>query len=107
MDNNNFKILTIDDKHENHEIFKVQINELFPDALIFTALDGKSGLELACTKKTDVILLDIFIEIEGGFEFLKKLKQDNDIADIPVILLVSDTVDVEHRKKALELGADG
>jgi len=69
-----------------------------------SALDGEVGLRLAETQKPDLILLDLILPRVHGFEVLKKLKEDKETKDIPVIVLTNleGLGDVE---KAIELGA--
>jgi len=72
---------------------------------LISALDGKIGLELAKgEKRPDLILLDLILPKVNGFEVLRKLKEDPETKDIPVIVLTNleSTGDIE---KALELGA--
>ena len=71
---------------------------------IFSALDGAEGLEIAKKEKPDLILLDLILPKKDGFEVLQELKADNDLKNIPVIILTNleGTGDVE---KAINLGA--
>lgn len=68
------------------------------------ALDGETGLKLAKKEKPDLILLDLILPKIHGFQVLKKLKEDPETKEIPIIILTNleDMGDVE---KALELGA--
>ena len=71
---------------------------------ILSAVDGEEGLRLTKTAKPDLILLDLILPKVHGFEVLKRLKDDSETKDIPVIVLTNleGTGDIE---KALELGA--
>ena len=71
---------------------------------ILNAGDGEEGLELARKEKPNLILLDLILPKKDGFEVLKELKADENMKDIPVIVLTNleGMGDVE---KALELGA--
>jgi len=71
---------------------------------VISALDGQIGLELAKKEKPDLILLDLILPKLHGFEVLKKLDEDPETKEIPVIVLTNleGMGDVE---KALELGA--
>lgn len=53
---------------------------------VFMANDGVNGLQLAAEKMPDLILLDLVMPILGGFEVLKKLKDDPKLKDISVII---------------------
>lgn len=69
-----------------------------------SALNGEIGLRLAETKKPDLILLDLILPRLNGFEVLKKLKEEKETKDIPIIVLTNleGMGDVE---RAIELGA--
>ena len=69
-----------------------------------SALDGEIGLNLAKMKKPDLILLDLILPKLNGFEVLKKLKEDSETNDIPVIVLTN-LEGMEDIDKVLELGA--
>jgi len=71
---------------------------------ITPALDGEIGLRLAKTKKPDLILLDLILPKMHGFEVLKKLKEDKETKDIPVIVLTN-LEGIGDVEKAIELGA--
>lgn len=66
--------------------------------------NGEIGLSDAKKKKPNIILLDILLPKMDGFTVLKNLKSDDEVKDIPVILLTNlgQKDDVE---KGLELGA--
>ncbi|MFH0852270.1 MAG: response regulator [bacterium] len=69
-----------------------------------SALDGQSGLALVGRIKPDLVLLDLILPKMDGFEVLKKLKENPETSDIPVIVLTNleSPQDIE---KALSGGA--
>ena len=69
-----------------------------------SALDGESGLRLAKDKKPDLILLDLILPKLHGFEVLKKLKEDPETKEIPIVILTN-LEGIRDVEKALELGA--
>lgn len=72
---------------------------------VIQAENGKDGLALAKKEVPDIILLDIILPKMDGFTVLKKLKEDKNLADIPVVLLTNLGQDGDV-KKGLELGAN-
>ncbi|PIS05456.1 MAG: response regulator [Candidatus Buchananbacteria bacterium CG10_big_fil_rev_8_21_14_0_10_42_9] len=68
------------------------------------ALEIKEGFNKAKKSQPNLILLDILLSGENGFDLLKKLKADIQTKDIPVIIL-SNLGQEREIKKALELGA--
>ena len=71
---------------------------------IISAIDGEVGLRLAQEKKPDLIILDLVLPKMHGFDVLKKLKENTETENIPVIVLTN-LEGVEDIDKAIELGA--
>lgn len=71
---------------------------------VVSAYDGETGLAMTKSEKPDLILLDLILPKLHGFDVLKKVKEDPETRDIPLIVLTNleGMGDVE---KALELGA--
>ena len=71
---------------------------------VISALNGETGLNLTKKMKPDLVLLDLILPKKDGFEVLQDIKKDEEIKDIPVIILTNleGSTDVE---KALALGA--
>lgn len=70
---------------------------------ILTANGGKEAREYALKHKPDMILLDILMPEEDGFETCMHLKEDPTTADIPVIFISSAT-DSASKIKGLSIG---
>lgn len=100
------KILSIDDNQDNLVSIKALIREAFPEALVFEALSGQKGLELAASEAPDVILLDIVMPGMDGFEVCRRLKADSMLSEIPVVFVTAIKDDKESRITALDVGAD-
>ncbi len=71
---------------------------------VFSALDGKTGLDLVQKEKPDLILLDLILPKMNGFEVLEELKSKEETKNIPVIILTNLERN-EDINRALELGA--
>ena len=56
---------------------------------VSVAENGEEGLADAKKKKPDIILLDILLPKLDGFRVLEKLKADDELKNIPVILLTN------------------
>ena len=79
-----FRILVIDDDKTAREIMRVMLAKEGYD--VITAADGKAGLDLARKFNPSVITLDMIMPGLDGWDFLKELKADDELADIPVIM---------------------
>ncbi len=56
---------------------------------VYGAKNGAETLDLAKKVSPDVILLDIIMPMADGFSVLKKIKEDKNLKDVPVILLTN------------------
>jgi len=52
-----------------------------------SAVDGKEGLEVARRDKPSLIVLDVMMPKESGISMYRDLKTDQQLKDIPVIML--------------------
>jgi len=101
------KILAIDDNSDNLISLKAILMDAFPDSVVFTALSGLNGIELATTENPDVILIDVLMPDMDGFEVCSRLKKEEHLSDIPVIFITASKGDGTQRIKALEAGGEG
>jgi len=66
--------------------------------------DGIEALALMDSERFDAVILDVNMPRMNGLEFLEKIKNDENYAAIPVIMLTTEGQD-EDRDKAMALGA--
>lgn len=66
--------------------------------------DGVEGLEKVKSFKPDLILLDLLMPKMDGMEMLKKLRENDETKNIPVVILTN-LSDYERISEALALGA--
>ena len=67
------------------------------------AEDGQKGMEMVRQDKPDLILLDIVMPKMGGFEVMEELNKDEELKDIPIIIISNSGQPVEL-DRAKELG---
>jgi DNA-binding response OmpR family regulator len=80
------KILVVDDDPVFVEAIKTVLETRYE---VITAQDGDEGLLKARQERPALILLDIIMPTKDGFHVCKELKQDTELAGIPVIILTS------------------
>ncbi len=98
----NFKILVIDDEAD---ILAFLCNELRKHYTVASATNGSEGLQIALTRQPDLIICDVMMPGMDGYEFVKQLKHNPNVCDIPVILLTAKST-VQDRVTGLNRGAD-
>lgn len=79
----NKKILIVDDNDANLELLEAYLTDYKFDVL--KAINGSDALEIAAKQKPGLVIVDILMPGIDGFEFTKRLKQQNDLKNIPVI----------------------
>ena len=72
---------------------------------VVTAENGKDGFEKLESFSPDLIILDIKMPVMDGPEFLKNIKSNMKLKDIPIIILTG-VSEYEFIKECLELGAN-
>ena len=72
---------------------------------LLTATDGEEGLKLARLYKPSLILLDLDLPLIDGYDVFGHLKADEELADIPVIILSADSAP-DHIERAYHIGVD-
>ncbi|MBD2653458.1 hybrid sensor histidine kinase/response regulator [Synechocystis sp. FACHB-383] len=97
------KILVIEDQLEVRQ--NIEDILTLEDYEVISAPDGETGLALAKQHLPDLILCDVMMPRVTGFEVLMTLRQDQELAVIPFILL---TAKADHHafRQGMELGAD-
>ena len=83
-----YKILLVDDDPDFVEATKVVL-ESRHDYRLLTASDGVFGLAIARAEQPDLIILDVLMPFEDGFETARELKTDPALSNIPIMMLTS------------------
>jgi chemosensory pili system protein ChpA (sensor histidine kinase/response regulator) len=70
-----------------------------------TAKDGIDAISVLRDAKPDIILLDIEMPNMDGYEFATHVRNDDRVADVPIIMITSRVGD-KHRARAIEIGVN-
>ncbi|MBF0258711.1 MAG: hybrid sensor histidine kinase/response regulator [Desulfamplus sp.] len=97
------KILIVDDNPTN---LKVLFDYLSGEKgyKSFVAKNGREALERTAHAQPDIILLDIMMPEMDGYETCRRLKEDDNTKEIPIIFLTA-FADTENKVKAFDHGA--
>lgn len=91
---------------DNEDLLKLMEKLLGRYYRIFTAFNGKEGLDIIENEEIDLVVSDIMMPEMDGIEFCRLLKSNLDICHIPIILLTAKNKE-EDRIDAYDSGADG
>ncbi|MBK5719341.1 response regulator [Dysgonomonas sp. Marseille-P4677] len=95
-------ILVIEDNEDIREYISSSLSEQYK---IYTAENGRKGLEAAFTRIPDIIISDIMMPEMDGLELSKNLKEDVRTSHIPIILLTAkDTI--QDRTDGYNIGVE-
>ncbi len=83
----------------------LEVNFEMEGFTVLRAEDGLVGLDVARSKRPDVIVSDVMMPNMSGLEMVQELKADPDTAGIPVILLSAKAQGSDVRQ-GIEAGAD-
>jgi two-component system cell cycle response regulator DivK len=98
------KVLYVEDNDDNVYMLKMRL-ELLGDFEVVAAEDGEKGCAMALAERPDVILMDLEMPVVDGWEATRRLKDDPQTRDIPIIALSAHALAGE-REKALGAGCD-
>jgi two-component system cell cycle response regulator DivK len=97
------RILVVEDQEDNRRI----IRDLLMSAgyELIEAADGEAGVRLAETERPDLILMDIQLPLLDGHEATRRIKQNPDLHQIPIIVVTSYALSGDDAN-AVAAGAD-
>jgi len=100
MENNKNHILIVDDDDRIRNLLKDYLSE--NNYIVSTSENAHQAKEKIEHLNFDIIILDVMMPGQNGYELTKEIKKNN---KVPIILLTAKG-EVENRIKGLELGAD-
>ncbi len=98
-----FKILVADDEPQNIKLIERILQS--KKCQLIKAVTGKEAFEKALEFEPDLVLLDVMMPEMDGFEVCHKLKQDQRLQLIPVVMITA-LQEPEAKIRGLEVGAD-
>jgi CheY-like chemotaxis protein len=99
-------ILLIDDDQDDKYFFAKALDQVDTNVHLATATDGQNAIEKLQLLNPDVILLDLNMPVMNGITFLKTIKKEKQLKDIPVIIY-TDGLSVFDENEAINMGAYG
>ena len=100
MEKNKIHILVVDDDNRIRNLLKEYLSE--NNYIISTSENAENAKIKVSQFKFDLIVLDVMMPGQNGYELTKEIKKD---IKVPIILLTAKS-EVENRIHGLEIGAD-
>lgn len=72
--------------------------------LVKTAVDGSQGWRLLKSEQFDLVVTDVEMPVMDGFQLTKKIREDSEISEMPVILVTS-LESREDKERGIDVGA--
>ncbi len=95
-------IIVVDDSITSRTLLK-NILENY-GYIVKTAVDGLQGWKLLKTEKFNLVVTDVEMPVMDGFELTRKIRGDNEMLDMPVILVTS-LESKEDKEMGIDVGA--
>lgn len=99
-----FKILIADDYPDNLRLLSTRLQS--EGYTFLPAWDGEETLAKVRSESPDLVLLDVNMPKKDGFEVLAEMRNDPEIAHIPVIMITAARIGPKDVREGLTLGAD-
>jgi CheY-like chemotaxis protein len=96
-------ILLVEDNDLNRDMLSRRL--IRRGYTVLNAHDGEQGLEMGCSERPDLILMDIGLPQMDGWQVTRLLKSNPDTREIPIIALTAHAL-LTDRDKAHEVGCD-
>lgn len=96
-------VLSVEDNPVNQLLLEATLAR-WPEVELLQAQDGQSGLRQVRARRPDLVLLDMNLPDMDGFQFMREMADDLQIAGIPIFVL-SALAEIEDVERALAHGA--
>ncbi|MGA1840310.1 MAG: response regulator [bacterium] len=97
------RILIVEDDPNISQLVKYNLEKTGYTCIL--SITGEAALRILNKENIDLIILDIMLPEMDGFEVCRRIKQNQDIANLPIIMLTAKGEEID-RIVGLELGAD-
>jgi CheY-like chemotaxis protein len=89
------KVLVVDDSWTDLTLIATPLRESGYD--VITAVDGDEAVEKVLHERPQLVVLDVILPKQNGFQLCRRLKQMEQCRDIPIILISSKNTPLDKR----------
>ncbi len=97
-----FSILVVEDNADMRDFLTMLLLEKY---YVYTAVNGKEGLQMARERNPDLIITDVMMPVMNGYDMTKGLKSDDKLKIIPVLMITA-KAELVHKIEGFDYGAD-
>ena len=97
------KVLVVDDSWTDLTLIATPLRESGYD--VITAVDGDEAVEKVLNERPQLVVLDVILPRQNGFQLCRRLKQMDAARDIPIILISGKNTPLD-RRWGMQQGAD-
>jgi len=100
------KIVIIDDEPHIRSLIEQTLEDLEDeyDIELFTAVNGREGLELIRQERPELVFLDVMMPLMNGYEVTREVRRDADLNGVYIVLLTAKGQEID-RSTGLDAGA--
>lgn len=100
------KLLIVDDEAHIRMLLEQTLEDLEDEGVEFLSADnGADALALIENEKPDLVFLDVMMPRMNGMDVCQRVKNNDDLNDVYVILLTAKGQEVD-KQKGMDVGAD-
>ena len=85
-----YSMLIVEDNSDLLELMRKLFAEHYQ---VYTARNGKQALNTIHKRDLDIIITDVMMPVMDGIELTRKIKDSEDYAQLPVVMLTAKTTD--------------
>ncbi|WP_374447180.1 PP2C family protein-serine/threonine phosphatase [Stella sp.] len=100
----NVSVLVVDDHPDNRDLLKRRLERLGV-ARVEMAVDGVEAVDMIRADAFDLVFLDVMMPNMNGYEVLERLRDENRLADLPVVM-ISALTEMDSVVRCIDLGAE-
>ncbi len=98
-------ILVVEDDADMREFVCQCLQQLGPNTSVKSAIDGQNGIEQAQQLIPDLIVCDVMMPRQNGYELVRRIRSDQRTSHIPIVLLTA-LVDEKYRRLGWDENVD-